>query len=111
MVSSEFSMVRSLCKWLCENSILLKVHRATNTSICPSVQVGAGEIALHAVTPSASVFSSLDAGAAFALGLLAPGAFVLKFFREVHAKNFGLSSHSTPLNRLEQRCVATRNTR
>ena len=47
----------------------------TNTPIKPCVQVGAGEVAPHAVTPSASVFSSLDAGAAFALGLLARGFF------------------------------------
>lgn len=75
MVSSEFSMVRSLCKWLCENSILLKVHRATNTSICPSVQVGAGEVAPISRRTVQARFSSLGAGVAFALGLLARGAF------------------------------------
>lgn len=87
MASSELSMARSLCKWLCENSILLKVHRATNTPIRPCVQVGAGEVASHAVTPSASVFSSLDAGAAFALGLLARG-FFFNFDRRVHGSHF-----------------------
>ena len=75
MVSSEFSMVRSLCKWLCENSILLKVHRATNTPIRPCVQVGAGEVAPISRRTVQARFSSLGAGVAFALGLTAWGAF------------------------------------
>ena len=75
MVSSEFSMVRSLCKWLCENSILLKVNRATTTPIRPCVQVGAGEVAPVSRHTVQARFSSLGAGVAFALGLTAWGSF------------------------------------